>query len=391
MHEKTALLLVREYPYPTKGGDQISTHAYIRALRDLGYTIDLITYDTSSTNLETESFRRIARITKPSRLRPFEMLRCAVMRDSYLFRRYSSSHYKHQLHMFLKAAHYDVVFVVHSYMLQVFPYSFRQVHKPNIFLSTEVMETFTLRAKAALQQNKVIRFFINIEAARCQKREIESLTACKHVFFYSKDEANWYRQISGSDNGNYIPLGLDLEKYIVEPRPSNSPFRVAYYGNYSWYPNEDGLRYLLEEIWPVLAVHRSDVVLEIAGRKLPRWTERFLNIKSIRFVGEVDSIEKFISQSDIVLAPIRIGGGIRLKILEAMALGRPVIATSVAMEGNAAVVGSEILVANSADEYSSQVDYLLSSSKVWHDVANAARSYINRVHDYKVSVMPHLL
>lgn len=390
MSERMALFVAREYPYPLNGGDKISAHGYISSLRDMGYTIDLITYDTCATYPEIGRFRRIALISKPPKLRLFEMLRCAVTRDSYLFRRYSSSRNKRQLHAFIKGKNYDIVFVAHSYMVQVLPDTFRRECKSNMVLSAEAMETFALRASAALQRSAIKRFLLKLEAGRCEKRELETFQTCNRVLFYSADEAQWYQSTSEIDNGTYIPLGLDLEKYKIKPRISNNPYRLVFYGNYTWYPNEDGLHYLLEEIWPVLAANRSDVVLEIAGRKLPRWTERFQNTKSIRFVGEVDSIEKFISRADIVLAPIRIGGGVRLKILEAMALGRPVVATSIALEGNAAVAGAEVLVANTAGDFASQVDYLLSSGDVWQGIANAARSYINRVHDYNVSVTPHL-
>ena len=221
------------------------------------------------------------------------------------------------------------------------------------------------------------------EVKHCCKYEVLSLNSCKQVFFYSEIEDGWYKSISKSSNGLFVPLGLDLSKYKSNIRNKNSFYKVAFYGNYSWYPNNDGLHYLLESIWPYITERRPDIRLEVAGRNIPRWANKYRKYRSIAFFDEVDNIEDFILQSDIILSPIRIGGGVRLKVLEALALQRPVVATSASREGIVDCDKTGILTANTPFEFFSAIEYLLSSDAAWNELSLSGKKFIEQHYDYR--------
>ena len=268
-------------------------------------------------------------------------------------------------------------------MSGVLPESYISDHRDSIYICAEVMETFALSAFTKRQNNIFFRWALNVEIEYCLKCELGAFQSCKQVFFYSEDEANWYKSVSGCSNGSNVSIGLDLDKYIPITRSNNRPFKIIFYGNYSWHPNNDGLRYLLEDIWPYISSRRSDVHLEIAGRNLPKWTRKFLSYKSLSFVGEVSNIGDFISHADIVLSPIRIGGGVRLKVIEAMALGRPVIATAISKEGMVESDNCGIITANSPEEFYYSINYLLSSDSTWNNISISSRNYVYSHYDYK--------
>lgn len=372
---KKALILCPEYPYPTNAGDKISTHGYIVSLKRHGYAIEMICFanDTNDTIEKNEYIDKIYTIKKPPKISLLGFIKF-LGGKSYLLDRYYTYDNKIMINKIIECGNYDIVLAIQLTMGQYI------ADKRNSMLSTEVLYGRAFCSNLKYEQNILKKIFYYFEKNRVEKAERIAFERFKKVIFYSHDDIKyWNEKFKKIDNFLYLPLGLDLLEYPLLKR-HDSNLVLGYYGNFTWFPTADGLRYLLNDIWPKIEKEIKGVKLKIAGRGLPNWAYKYEN-ENCEMIGEVKSMQDFVESLDIVLAPVRVGGGIRLKILEAMAWGRPVIATNAAMEGND--INKEKMIINVADKTEDYVDIIkkISTDEMWNKIVNGQRDYIERCHN----------
>ena len=121
--------------------------------------------------------------------------------------------------------------------------------------------------------------------------------------------------------------------------------RVGFIGALNWQPNLDGIKWFLAQVWPCVARAVPSATLHIAGRGVPASAKRWLHGQRVFFEGEVDDARRFMASMNVLIAPLFAGSGLRIKIIEAMSIGRTVVATPVAASGLPAVDRREIIIA----------------------------------------------
>lgn len=378
MKIRSALVICSDYPYPMDGGDKLSTNAYILALKKLGVMhIDLVCFDKGEI-VKNELLRKIYVMQKPPKFTVENAMNFCFCGKSFLFGRFYSKKNVEYIEAIMSNG-YDVVIVVQTYIGQLLPPKVIKNAKAPVLLSTEVLHGRALKSRIEIDESWVRRKILQIEATRADTKELELILSYDQVYFYAKEDEEHAFRHQPNVHSKYVNLALDLEKYPIYRRNTGMMRTLVFYGTCSWYPNEDALRFLLTEIWPLLKKSREDVRLRIAGKNMCKWAYEFADSRC-EIVGKVDSMEKFVSEADIVLAPVRIGGGIRLKILEAMAWGRPVVSTTIGMEGNSAIEMNAVKIANSPGEYLKAIDVLLDHNAEWEACTKKARKYVEDCH-----------
>jgi glycosyltransferase involved in cell wall biosynthesis len=182
-----------------------------------------------------------------------------------------------------------------------------------------------------------------------------------------------------------VPNAVDVE-FFRTSRANNveEPRTVLFFGRLDYHPNLDGLRFFLNDIFPRLRARHPDVRLRIVGLSIPEIAARAG--AGVEVVGLVDDIRPHLDRASVVVAPLRIGGGTRFKILEAMAMEKAVVSTSVGAEGIDARDGTEILVADAPDCFAAHVGRLFESEALRRRMGQAARSLIARRYSWDHSV-----
>lgn len=178
-----------------------------------------------------------------------------------------------------------------------------------------------------------------------------------------------------------LPMGLMLDEYPV-PLTSPQPDRVLFFGSFRHSPNVDALHYLLQEIWPYIQQERPQVTLDIMGAHLP---ERVKSLAaqnpSVRVLGFQADIRSTLAEAAVVIAPLRFGSGIKIKILESMALGKAVITTPIGAEGIEAHPGTDFIVATEAQAIAAETIRLLANPLIRDTLGQHARQFIQTHHD----------
>ena len=166
-----------------------------------------------------------------------------------------------------------------------------------------------------------------------------------------------------------------LEREWLPPRPRDDQFRLLFVGNLGFGPNVSGLQAFIEQSWPGLLKAVPGITLTIAGFNPPPGLIALAERHGLGLHANVPSLKPFYEQSDVVIAPILFGSGTRIKILEAMAYGRPVVSTSMGAEGMGLESGKQLLLADTMDEFAAALVALARDRAFAEALAENARDY----------------
>ena len=223
------------------------------------------------------------------------------------------------------------------------------------------VETEIWRRHAETESNPVKRRMYNIEFKKMLRYERNIARKFHHVIAVSEHDRSLMESWVEGSRITVVPTGVDLEQYKPDFSYSPSSPLVLFVGAMDWEPNVDGMEYFCREIWPAVIAGNPAAKLRIVGRNPGERVQR-LSTSSIEVTGRVPSVMEHLREAAVVVIPLRIGGGTRLKIYEAMAAGKAVISTSIGAEGLDVRNGRDIVLADSAKSFSSAVSSLLRDS-----------------------------
>jgi len=220
------------------------------------------------------------------------------------------------------------------------------------------VESEIWRRHAATESNPVKRRMYAVEFRKMLHYESQAVRKFHHVIAVSEHDRSLMETWVEGSRITVVPTGVDLEQY--KPDFSNNPVSpiVMFVGAMDWEPNIDAMEYFCRQIWPAVLIRTPNAKLRIVGRN-PGERVRALSAPSIEITGRVPSVAEHLREASVVIVPLRIGGGTRLKIYEAMAAGKAVVSTSIGAEGLDVHHGRDIVLADSPDSFSDAVSTLL--------------------------------
>jgi glycosyltransferase involved in cell wall biosynthesis len=176
-----------------------------------------------------------------------------------------------------------------------------------------------------------------------------------------------------------IPFGIDVSKYKTDKTNLEFP-SVFHIGAMDWMPNLDGIKWFLENVWKKISDKYPKVKFYLAGRNMPEWLLK-LNMQNVEVLGEVKDSHKFINSKSIMIVPLTSGGGMRVKIIEGMALAKTIVSTLVGAEGIEAENGKNILIANTVDEFVASISKCIEDEMYSRSIGESARLLVETKYD----------
>jgi sugar transferase (PEP-CTERM/EpsH1 system associated) len=187
-----------------------------------------------------------------------------------------------------------------------------------------------------------------------------------------------------------IPNGIDTGAYTPEPAESPSQSHsLVFTGTMDFRPNVDAVLWFVKEVSPLIREEVPDVHFFVVGQRPHRRLEPLREDHYVTVTGWVEDVRPYIADAAVYVAPLRMGGGTRLKLLEAMAMSKPVVATTVGAEGYPVADGRELVLANTPDEFAQAVVALLRSPVRREELGQNARAFVERQYDWHV-IVPRL-
>jgi polysaccharide biosynthesis protein PslH len=241
---------------------------------------------------------------------------------------------------------------------------------PSVLFQHNV-ETALWQRMAATESNPVKRTAYMIEARKMARYEQSALSMFHHIIAVSDHDRRQMLAMEPSCNISVVPTGVDTEKYTVAAPASADPPKLMFLGSMDWEPNIDAVAYFCREIFPAVRAAFPTAIFQIVGRN-PHATVRQLVSDSVEVTGTVPSVQEYLRDATVVVVPLRVGGGTRLKIFEAMASGKAVVSTSVGAEGLAVQSGRDLILADDARSFAEAIVLLLRDGKLRRQYEEAA-------------------
>jgi glycosyltransferase involved in cell wall biosynthesis len=214
---------------------------------------------------------------------------------------------------------------------------------------------------------------------------IES-TVCRRfdqVLAVSEDDRQTLERDFAIDTVSVLPTGVDTE-YFTPAACGTQPGRLAFVGSMDWDPNEDGILWFLREVYPRIRAAAPNASLAVVGRNpSSRLRAMAARYPGVELTGRVAEVRSYLAEAEVVIVPLRVGGGTRIKIPEAMAMSKAVVSTTIGAEGLPFQNGRELCIADEPVNFAEQVITLLHDRPLRNSIAAAARKVVVEKHSWE--------
>jgi glycosyltransferase involved in cell wall biosynthesis len=199
------------------------------------------------------------------------------------------------------------------------------------------------------------------------------------VIAVSENDQELFEELYGISNLQTIATGVDTTYYALTPDITEKKNSLVFCGSMDWLPNEDAIQFFLNDILPVIVKEIPDIRLTVVGRNpSPGLRKKVNNHPEVILTDWVEDTRPYIAESALFIVPIRIGGGTRMKIFEAMAMGKAVVSTSIGAEGLPVTDGDNIIIENSAARFGKRIVALLNDAEKRSFIGNNGCTYVRQ-------------
>ncbi len=252
---------------------------------------------------------------------------------------------------------------------------------PKIFFTHNV-EALIWKRHFRVSGNPLWKLFTWREYRTIARQEKRCLRAADHVLTVSGTDRDFFSRIVSPDKITVIPTGVDVDYFCPQPAEVR-PHSLVFTGSMDWMPNEDAVLYFIEEIFPLVRREAPDATLWVVGRRpSARLVEFAARREGVQVTGAVDDIRPYVAQSEVYVVPLRVGSGTRIKIFEALGMGKAVVSTTLGAEGLPVQNGENILLADEAGEFARRILDLFSTPERRMALGTAARRLVEEKYSW---------
>ncbi len=379
------LFLCNKSPYPPKEGGPMAMNANIEGLIAAGHQVKVLALNTNKYFIKPDEIpqeyidkTQIELIYQDLSIKPFDAFLNLFSKKSFHVERFISEAFAEKIVETLEQDKYDIVQLEMLYMT---PYInvIRKHSKAKIILRSHNVEHLIWERVTAITENALKRSYLAGLTKKLKNYELNAINQYDGIATISMKDAEFYLKNNSSVPVVDIPFGVNMNQYEVASESYEFP-SLFHLGSMNWMPNEEGIKWFIETTWSMVSEKFPDLKFYLAGRMMPEWLEK-LSIDNIEVLGEVEDAQEFINSKAIMIVPLFSGSGIRIKIIEGMALGKAIISTEIGAEGIAYTHGKNILIANTPEEFLNTIEKFVSSKVYCDEVGTNARKLIENDHD----------
>jgi glycosyltransferase involved in cell wall biosynthesis len=362
-------------PFPANDGGRIAIFEPMRHLAARGHRVAYLGFglQKDADELKEKATLVWARaVLHDTRTRPLPAVMAIFSRLPYTAAKYSAAPMFAALEEVLASQSFDIVQLENSHMAHYID----TVQRHGV---PAVLRLTNLEAQVAERYARTAHFplsaYVRLQSRRMRRFEQHAIGVADLTLAITPEDARSCAAMEPRARVAIAPVGADLQRR-ASPEGEN-PGMLLYVGALDWPPNVDSLKWFRSAIWPLVRRQRPEARWFIVGRDPPsdilRWPA---DDPTITVTGKVPEIGPYWSQAAVVIVPLRSGGGMRVKIVEAFAMGKPVVTTSIGVEGIGASAGAHYLLADGPTDFAAQVVRLLDSPLERRRLGAAARAFV---------------
>jgi polysaccharide biosynthesis protein PslH len=380
------LQVCNKTPYPPHDGGSLASYSLMRSFIRLGHQVTLLTMCTPKHNLSAgereilSSMVQLFTVEVDTDVRKLRLLKNLFFsRLPYNAERFLSPGFEKELARILKSAQFDIVQLEGLYLM---PYveTIRRHSAARIVLRAHNIEQEIWKRISQTESNAVKKVYFNLLSRRLRRFELAAINRYDLLVPITERDRIEFDRMGNVKPYFVCPATLDNFDFAgtITVKPSDSLF---FLGSLDWKPNQEGLLWFISQVFPKVKSHFQEITFHVAGRNAPGWLQEKITGDGVFFHGEIPDATSFMQEHGILVSPCFSGGGMRVKIIEAMTQGKPVVTTSIGAEGLGAVHGKNILIGHSSAEFVEHIDHLLKSQDFYMKIGTNAVSFVRQNFD----------
>lgn len=381
------ILMVSSYlPYPLYSGGHVRLFNIIKHLAK-NHTITLVCekreYQTDEDIAAVKKYcKEVFVFPRKKQWSIKTVSKTGISAYPFLLIGHTSLPMKKKIKELLVSQSFSLIHVETFYVLQNIPRTYLPVVLIEHNIEYLVYERFVQQAPL------FIRPFLSIDILKLKYWEKKAWQKATKLIAVSEEE----KKIMKPPDVSVVENGVDLPTFKMSDsalKQKKQRKKVLFIGDFKWIQNKSSLEWILKEIWPEISSEfkvqspKSSVKLWVVGKNIPQSLKDLATDQSVIFDEDAGDTAKVFAQADVLLSPIRVGGGTSFKILEAMASGVPVVTTPLGIEGIDATNSKEVLLGETSAELADSVVNVLTNDKVYISVAKQARKLIEEKYDWE--------
>lgn len=386
MSERKILIVTNRVPYPLKDGGNLAMNAMIEGYHRSGWQVYLLSMNTSRHHVEHDVLKKIF-----THLYAFECvdidnrLKFTDILKNYLFssqpehaRRFYKEEFKEKLKEVLESFRPQVVQMESVFLSTYLPIVKKYSYALTV-LRMHNIEYHVWQGVATKTKNQLKKIYLSSLAERVRNFERDAWQQYDLLLPITEKDAFLVSRLEEVHDMILAPFSIDMTN--IRRTPQLERWSGYHIGAMDWLPNQDAIDWFLKKAWP--KVHSAVPTFEFyfAGRHMPKEFTK-LNIPGVHCIEDVPDAQEFIADKKILIVPLWSGGGVRVKILEAMAAGKIVITTSKGIKGIDAKPGEHFLLAKKPEDFARSIKWCLDNKKAAEKLADNAYNLVKEKYEY---------
>jgi polysaccharide biosynthesis protein PslH len=389
------LMLGQSFPYPPHSGVTNRTFNILKQL-SREYAITLVAFarvahqpDADSRRKAQEQLSRFAhRVYPPVPIgadssvtrKAWDNVRSVLSSRPYTDFEYSSGEFRRSLTDALQHCDPGIIHLDSLDLLHLLP----GLPSRPVACTHHSIESELLRLQAARVGFPLLRKYVEYQADLVEKVERRLCPELAMNVMTSEVDAQRLQALAPESRTVVVPNGVDVEFFQPGPKQEEVDGRIVFVGPTYSFPNRDAVEFLLADVWPLLSGTRPRVTVDLVGDGAAVDLARYRSTMGVNALGYVPDIRPVLRHAQCCVVPIRVGGGTRLKILDAWAMGKAVISTSIGCEGLATRDGENILIRDEPVDFAAAIGQVLSDGALRTRLADAGRETAQRLYSWEV-------
>lgn len=371
------LLISFDFPYPPSGGSISRDYNLIKQLsknNDIYWINRTIRGKPKDEYIkEMEKYCKIIKIVEWNYGHTIiGLIKSFFTKEPYIIHRFASQYMTDLVHQVLKNNIFDLILCDHIYLSQYLPHEI-ELHVPTIPNNEDNGFTYYKRLSetnglirpffAKLQWRKMLNYEVNVYQRFCV--DITTSDTEKNIIM---------KYLKGVKIG-VVKNGVDVD-YFKPMKRTNMENNIIYTAWFKYYPNQQAVIEFVKDVFPLLKAKIPDIKFYIVGKEPPKRVHELSKINGIVVTGEVEDVRPYLANADVAVIPLKVGGGTRLKILEAMAMGIPVISTKLGAEGLDVKEDENILIADDHEDFAQKIYEIITDKQLSKRISDSAIKFV---------------
>ncbi len=380
------LQLMNKVPWPPKDGGAIACLNMTKGFAMLGHEVTVLSMNTSKHHVDfndmPDELKKLADfrlVEVPAYINWFEAaLNLLFSKLPYNAQRFISDEYSFELVKLLTEKAFDVIQLEGLYLCPYIPV-IRKYSEALISYRAHNIEYEIWERTASLSEGFRSKYLKNL-SKRIKRFEESYLNAYDVLIPITDRDGQILDSLGNVKPRHTSQTGIDFASLIPTARKLEFP-SLFHIGALDWAPNQEGLIWFFNHCWPKIHQEYPELKFYLAGRNAPDWFVRMVKRDGVVYLGEINDAYDFINSKAVMVVPLFSGSGMRIKIIEGMSLGKPIVTTDIGTEGIPTENGNNILIANTTDEFIGAITRLINDRELANHIGKNAIEFIQERFD----------